>query len=1332
MQKRTLQVAILAALTLVLVFSMSAVAFASPSWTDLNKSIVGDYGITLEEVGAISDVPSGLFRPYADITRAEFAVMAVKAFGIPLVNPASPTFPDVPTTHPHYKFIEAAAGAGIILGYTDGKFGPNDTATRQQMLSIIARYVGGKAGYYANGVWNWRTAAEIDALVKHFGDYAAIDPAHKTAMAFAYAMGITKGDAYGNLAPLKKTMRIQAAAMLIRSKALVPWNTTYPAKIELVSADKSENLIGQTHTVKFKVTDANGHPTKGALVDFDTLYASAFYVGNISPQAALTNQFGEVSVNLISMEPGTQRLSATIQTITGPATVVATKYWLVLDEVYILAKEDPWEEKIWAENNAGEPHEWCARVVVFGPGPRSTNVQDWYNVEKIVWDPTDIQELDGVDWHDYDDWSDGWCYETELSIPTGWTPRTMAGIDVEWSIVDWAKDKASVGNITKVDGKAVTPAKKATGKTDADGKSCVWIESTQAGNNKVQAVATYAENPYPKLLFNHKTQGGHWKAKWPHALDWDSQPALCAEAWKTWIPHVIGGDTEGPITPAYAVNNTGEVEKFVLTLKDVYGNPIKGYTVEWWLQGVGQFKMEPDGTTWVGIGEQNKKVAVTDDKGQSHVYLKSLESGQTIVHVKVMDKYGLPYKEWNAVKQWYSIDEVKFIDAAVGGKHPVNPVDTPHTFTVRVAGAKYVYTMYDLNKNGLRDDKVLIGDRDGLKKAYGFIMGMNGKPVAKKYPGEDLLPGQVLWVKHLGVAEATEEEVSHAKGVYYTRFADIKLGECEFWHDGMGKTKYYNGYTALETNGKVKPELGDGIKEVWAGLDGKDVCFFTNVYQFPQNEANVDVANGGGPCVDWYNGKWFDTSLKPWVNPWGPPWYVGSITSPVCKVTADCGLATVTINSKQKGFQFVFAVADYKDNPQHGIKEKPTMWGQLRWDAAAKWWTPLADDCNVKVWAQGNVVGDQWYNPVDPEVYRDGPYPIYDNPNRDTICVGVYDKYGNALEGYKVTFEIIGQGTYTTGQYKTYHPFAHFENAQNNLIPELQRETGWFGKNWWKAGISDTNPWTNANKWWGELADGFHPQTAADKKDDNFAWGWTLNHVIDWKLDWNAACVDLVLDETYEELQDRVRRDGFKEFSTIVNIKVYNTAGAQCKEFEVTKVWTLEPQECTELYIEQANCVYPENNFTPGGTGYEDDWYAAANWTADPIDVYDDCLFMRGFVKDQWGNFIYLDSDKIDELNLKVRVTGNFFPVGPVSVVYDLYNELTYGWNFNQAPWYWDIWRGFPAAEWTFVVWCDDNNNNIIDSGEVKSNALKATFYAQAVVDGGSSATAMPTTLSGE
>jgi len=62
-------------------------------------------------------------------------------------------------------------------------------------------------------------------------------------------------------------------------------------------------------------------------------------------------------------------------------------------------------------------------------------------------------------------------------------------------------------------------------------------------------------------------------------------------------------------------------------------------------------------------------------------------------------------------------------------------------------------------------------------------------------------------------------------------------------------------------------------------------------------------------------------------------------------VTDANGMATVTINSDNKGWQFVYAVADYPGNPQStGASNAgtPLAWGQLKWDWTAKIWTSNA------------------------------------------------------------------------------------------------------------------------------------------------------------------------------------------------------------------------------------------------------------------------------------------------------------------------------------------------------------------------------------------------------
>ncbi len=390
MQKRTLKVALLAVLATILVLSFSSVALADQTWSDLPDTVTAKYGITDNQVAGISDgFPNGTWKPFQSVTRGQFTKMAVLAFGIPLANPATPSFTDVPKTHIFYQYIEGAKAVAIANGTGSTTFSPDAMVTRQQAVAMVSRWVAQVNGYDLATMY---TADQITALLAHFGDAASISSALKAEVAFAYDMGITTGDAFGNFAPLANMMRIQGAAFLIRAQGLVPPANWTADKIELVSPDKSENLIGKTHQVTFKVTTADGHPAKNVLVDFDTMWATPYYVGNISPQAAMTNSMGEVTVNLLSAEPGTQRVSAAVA---GLSAIYTTKYWVALDEVYLTDPEgemDPADLNE-RENNAGEEDTFCYRVVVFGPGPLSTSQYDWYNVYDPEADLTDLDTM---------------------------------------------------------------------------------------------------------------------------------------------------------------------------------------------------------------------------------------------------------------------------------------------------------------------------------------------------------------------------------------------------------------------------------------------------------------------------------------------------------------------------------------------------------------------------------------------------------------------------------------------------------------------------------------------------------------------------------------------------------------------------------------------------------------------------------------------------------------------------------------------------------------------------------------------------------------------------
>lgn len=87
----------------------------------------------------IEGFPDGTFRPDTNVTRAEFTKMAVEAEGLTLIDPATPSFPDVPRTHWAFRYIETARAANIIDGYPDGTFRPDANVSRAEIAAIVVR-----------------------------------------------------------------------------------------------------------------------------------------------------------------------------------------------------------------------------------------------------------------------------------------------------------------------------------------------------------------------------------------------------------------------------------------------------------------------------------------------------------------------------------------------------------------------------------------------------------------------------------------------------------------------------------------------------------------------------------------------------------------------------------------------------------------------------------------------------------------------------------------------------------------------------------------------------------------------------------------------------------------------------------------------------------------------------------------------------------------------------------------------------------------------------------------------------------------------------------------
>ncbi len=90
--------------------------------------------------GFLAGFPAGAFDPEKEITRAELAELV---YNTSLAKGSgSVAFSDVTADHPKYVSIMAAAGAGLINGYSDGTFKPDNTITRAEVVTIINRALG--------------------------------------------------------------------------------------------------------------------------------------------------------------------------------------------------------------------------------------------------------------------------------------------------------------------------------------------------------------------------------------------------------------------------------------------------------------------------------------------------------------------------------------------------------------------------------------------------------------------------------------------------------------------------------------------------------------------------------------------------------------------------------------------------------------------------------------------------------------------------------------------------------------------------------------------------------------------------------------------------------------------------------------------------------------------------------------------------------------------------------------------------------------------------------------------------------------------------------------
>ena len=86
------------------------------------------------------------------LTRGEFVIALFDSSGSDKTDPTQDRFDDVPAVGALAQAVRWAAESGIIDGYGDGRFGPDDPMTREQMVTMLYRYANA-LGQAPKGEW---------------------------------------------------------------------------------------------------------------------------------------------------------------------------------------------------------------------------------------------------------------------------------------------------------------------------------------------------------------------------------------------------------------------------------------------------------------------------------------------------------------------------------------------------------------------------------------------------------------------------------------------------------------------------------------------------------------------------------------------------------------------------------------------------------------------------------------------------------------------------------------------------------------------------------------------------------------------------------------------------------------------------------------------------------------------------------------------------------------------------------------------------------------------------------------------------------------------------
>lgn len=161
--------------------------------------------------GCMNGVSDTEFQPDASMTRAMFVTVLGRMNGASVTEYNKKIFPDVDMGEWYAPYVNWAVENGIVSGFDDLNFHPNDEINRAQLSVMLKRYTD-YMGY---------EITPNPMAYDSYTDEASIPQWSKEGVDFVRSTGIINGDAYGAFMPRGTATRAQIAATVMRMSRLL-------------------------------------------------------------------------------------------------------------------------------------------------------------------------------------------------------------------------------------------------------------------------------------------------------------------------------------------------------------------------------------------------------------------------------------------------------------------------------------------------------------------------------------------------------------------------------------------------------------------------------------------------------------------------------------------------------------------------------------------------------------------------------------------------------------------------------------------------------------------------------------------------------------------------------------------------------------------------------------------------------------------------------------------------------------------------------------------------------------------------------------------------------